>query len=123
MLMTPFVDNSQPSLEHSKQSLTGSPVTGPTPKSNVNLFRARLGRAAPGERPVNDGVHLIKPPACAGRAPPRLSAALNPFLFESQFHLCLIHACKLAAWVGQIRGKGWKAPTFFKLHPRAILRR
>jgi hypothetical protein len=68
------------------------------------LFRTGLGGAAPVEGAIDHRVHLVKPPAGAGCPAAGLRPALSAIPFQAKFHLCRIHAPKLQARVGQIRG-------------------
>ena len=81
---------------------------------DVSLFRPRLCRAAPFEGAVHHGVHLIKPPAGAGRPASANvpTARSDAAFFQPKFHLCFHHAHSLRARVRQIWGQAETAFRF-----------
>jgi hypothetical protein len=61
---------------------------------DVGLFRPRLCGAAPFEGAIDNRVHLVEPPACAGcAASAHVSPTRSAVVFQSKFHLCF-HAHK-----------------------------
>ena len=74
-------------------------------EGNVGLLGPGLCRAAPFKSAIHHGVHLVEPPACAGRAAgANVAARSGAVFFESQFHLILHMRKNLAGGVGHSVG-------------------
>ena len=75
-------------------------------EGDVGLLGPGLGRAAPFESAIHHRMHLVEPPACAGRAAgANIPAGSCAVFLKSKFHLVLHMRKNLAGGVGHSVGE------------------